>query len=127
MKPILVRSVLAVTLSALLLTGTPVAEAGIITTSEAVTVEAGIARSAQIDRVNAFLAREDVRERLTSWGVDPVDAAKRVAAMTDAELVSLSRQIDEAPAGGNILALIGAVFVVLLILDYVGVTKVFRR
>jgi hypothetical protein len=126
MNQTLVRSVLVLTLSAMLATGTPVASAGIIATPDAVAVDSGIARAAQLERVNAFLAREDVRERLTAWGVEPADAAARAAALTDVELVGLTQRIDEAPAGG-ILALIGAVFVVLLILDYLGVTKVFRR
>lgn len=84
------------------------------------------ARQQRLDRVDRFLAREDVRRQLESLGVDPADARTRVAALTDSELQQLTRHMDEMPAGG-ILALIGAVFVVLLILELVGVTHVFSR
>ena len=40
---------------------------------------------------------------------------------------SVTARVDRQQPAGGILALIGAVFVVLIILDYVGVTKVFRH
>lgn len=73
----------------------------------------------------AALARADVRAQLTALGVDPQDARARVAALSPAELAQLNARIDELPAGSSVLGLIGAVFVVLLILELVGVTDVF--
>jgi len=67
-----------------------------------------------------------VQQLLQVRGVDATAAAERVAALSDSELSTLAARIDQQPAGG-ILALIGAVFVVLIILDYVGVTHVFQR
>jgi len=63
---------------------------------------------------------------MVSLGVDPVQAQARVAAMSPAELNRLSAELDKLPAGG-ILALIGAVFVVLLILEITGVTHIFTN
>jgi len=82
-------------------------------------------RQELIDHVRTGLARDDVRETLIHLGVAPEAAQERVAALTDSELQALSAQIDDLPAGGNVLALLGLVFVVLLILDLTGVTNVF--
>ena len=81
------------------------------------------------DRVITFLNRTDVRAQLESMGVNPADAKARVASLTDDEASQLAAKIDNLPAGGDGFgALIGAlliVFIVLLITDILGVTKVF--
>ena len=52
----------------------------------------------------------------------------RLARLTDFELSTLADRIDQAPAAGaDILAVIGVVFVVLLILEAVGVIDVFKK
>lgn len=80
-------------------------------------------------RVLAFLDREDVAREFDRLGVSPAEAKARVAAMSDADLLSLSDRIDQAPAGGDAIgAIISAavlVFIVLLITDILGLTKVF--
>jgi hypothetical protein len=78
-----------------------------------------------IDRVAAFLARDDVAQELQKYGVEPADAQARVEAMTPQELTQLSAEIDQLPAGSGALAIVGVVFVVLLILELVGVTNIF--
>ena len=71
------------------------------------------------------LARADVVAALQSRGVS-VDAARdRVAALTDAEAAQVAAQIDQAPAGGDVLGVLVTIFVVLLITDLLGFTKVF--
>jgi hypothetical protein len=50
-----------------------------------------------------------------------------MAALADSERAPLCAGIDQPPAGGEIPALIGAVLVVLIIPDYLGVTQVFHR
>lgn len=103
------------------------AGAGIISTGIAVETAAADERAARLERIETVLAREEVRERLVEWGVDPADASARIAALSDAELATIAERLDEAPAGGDALALIGAVFLVLLILELVGVTDIFKR
>ena len=83
-------------------------------------------RSEQLERVDRFLAQEQVRDLLLAQGVAQEDARARVAALSDTELALLSRQIDELPAGAGGLALIGAVFVILVVLEIVGVINVFK-
>ena len=102
------------------------AKAGMVGTEEVVTAMADQeARS----RIAAFLDREEARQAMAELGVDPAEAKVRVASLSDQEVMKLSRQLDELPAGGDAIgALVGAavfVFVVLLITDIVGLTNVF--
>jgi hypothetical protein len=78
-------------------------------------------------RIQAMLSREDVRTELVRMGVDQGEAEKRLAALTPAELVQLQRHMDELPAGAGALEVIGIVFLVLLILELVGVTNIFNK
>lgn len=83
-------------------------------------------RTEQLDRIDHFLAQESVRSLLEQQGVDPAAARARVQALSDSELQRISDNLDQLPAGGNVLALIGAVFLILVILDIVGVIHVFK-
>lgn len=76
-------------------------------------------------RVASFLEREDVRAQLEAKGVSPADVKARVAAMTDEEARQLAGQIDSLPAGGDVLGILLTVFIVLLITDILGFTKIF--
>lgn len=98
------------------------ANAAIVTTQEAT---ASLEASAERDRVSGFLAREDVRQALTDQGVDPQAAMDRVKSMSDAEVAQLAGRIDQLPAGGDVVGVLLTIFVVLLITDIIGFTKVF--
>jgi hypothetical protein len=87
-----------------------------------------VATDASLDhqRIAGLLERADVQERLRAYGVDPGEARARVAALTDAEAAQLVSNIDELPAGGiGIVGAIVLVFLVLLVTDILGYTKVF--
>jgi hypothetical protein len=76
--------------------------------------------------VLSALERVEVRDRLQAYGVSPQDVKERVAAMTDQELAQLGSGLDSLPAGGD--SIIGAIifiFLVLLITDILGLTKIF--
>ncbi|HEX6003083.1 MAG TPA: PA2779 family protein [Burkholderiales bacterium] len=81
--------------------------------------------SAERDRVRSFLDRADVQAQLQSLGVDPAAARARVDALTDDEAAQIAGHIDQLPAGGSILGVLFAVFIILLITDILGLTKVF--
>ena len=98
------------------------AQAGIVSTEEVLTTDA---KALNRDRVSSFLQRDDVRKALQSQGVDGNAALERVQAMSDAEVAQLAGRIDQAPVGGDILGLIFTVFIVLLVTDILGLTKVF--
>lgn len=99
------------------------AYAGVIGTQQYL---ATLERERALERVDAVLAREEVRERLEQLGVDPTEAAARAAALNDAELLALANHLEELPAGG-LLGVLGVVFVVLIILELLGVTNVFNK
>ena len=80
---------------------------------------------AQQERLAGVLERSDVRARLQAYGVDPAQARERVAALSDEEAARLAAQIDELPAGGDVLGAAVLVFLVLLFTDVMGYTKIF--
>jgi hypothetical protein len=84
------------------------------------------ARDARIARVATVLARQDVAKQLVLFGVDPLAVQLRVDNMTDAELLSLEGNLDKRIAGGDAVAIVGAVFIVLIILELVGVIDIFK-
>jgi hypothetical protein len=82
--------------------------------------------AAQRDRVATLLDRAEVRAQLEAHGVRPAELKARVAALTDEEVAQLARELERLPAGGE--GVIGAlliVFLVLLITDLLGLTRVF--
>lgn len=77
-------------------------------------------------RLASHLDRADVAAALSARGVDSAEVRARVAALTDAEAAQLQQQIDSAPAGASdIVGTIVFIFVLLLITDVLGFTKVF--
>jgi hypothetical protein len=79
--------------------------------------------------INAFLARAEVRRELAARGVNPADVQARVSALSDDEARDLAARIDQLPAAGDgvgdVLGVLLLVFVILLITDILGLTKVF--
>ncbi|HEY6134248.1 MAG TPA: PA2779 family protein [Rubrivivax sp.] len=106
------------------------AQAALIGTAELAGVPgaAGVAadRSAAHEQLHSALERADVSAALQARGVDLDAARARVAALTDAEAAYLAQQIDLAPAGGDsLLGVLVFIFVLLLVTDILGLTKVF--
>lgn len=93
-----------------------------ITTEEATAPAAADAARAHLQ---ALLAREDVQAGLARHGVSAEAAVARVAALSDAEAQELSQRMDSLPAGGSVLGVIVFIFLVLLVTDILGLTKVF--
>jgi hypothetical protein len=119
------RYVIYIVCLAMLNLGSPlVAQAELIGTLQA--VEAST-RAHDLATVNSALARDQVRAQFVALGVDPAQVETRVAALTDSELRTLAGRISSAPAGADALAVIGIVFLVLLILEAVGVIDVFKK
>jgi hypothetical protein len=117
------RSLLAVSLIVSITgLGLPVpAQAGMLSTGDALSASA---RS----RLDSLLERQDLQAKLADYGVKASDVKARVAALSDDEAAQLVSQIDNAPAGGDGGAIIGAaliVFLVLLLTDILGYTHVF--
>src|SRR5688572_5386767 len=78
------------------------------------------------ERVTHLLERAEVQAQLHAFGVSPAEVKARVAALSDAEVADLAARIDDLPAGGaSILGVALIVFLVLLLTDILGYTKVF--
>lgn len=100
----------------------PAAQAGVVSTEAAfaaATLDADRARLADA------LAREDVTALFVAHGVDPAVVQARVAGLTADEVQRLNAQMDQLPAGGDVLGVIVFIFVLLLITDLLGWTDVF--
>jgi hypothetical protein len=99
------------------------ASAGVVGT-RAVMMQAE--RAETLARVQAVLDRDAVQAQLVAKGVDPAAAIERVAALTDEELRQLDGRLAELPAGAGVIEIIGITFLVLLILELVGVIDIFK-
>ena len=120
------RVIALVTCLAILNVGSPlVAHAALIGTLQAAGTDT---RAADLNTVNGTLARAEVRQEMLALGIDPASVESRIGALTDSELRTLADRIADVPAGGSsALAVIGIVFLVLLILEAVGVIDIFKK
>ena len=105
----------------------PAAHAELVATDEADTarpVHAG-AR----ERIATLLDRDEVRAGLERYGVSAADARARVDALSDDEIEHVAARMDALPAGAGAvetLLVIGFLaFIILLVTDILGFTKVF--
>ena len=96
--------------------------AGMVETDQAASHEqAGQDRA----RIKAFIDRQDVLAKLQQQGVTAGEAKARVNALTDDEAHKIAGKLDQLPAGGDVLDVLLVVFIVLLVTDILGFTKVF--
>lgn len=106
--------------------GLQAAQAAMIATDAVAVTTADAQVAARRAQVLETLNRADVAQALIEKGVDMDAARARVASLSDAEVTQLADQLDKAPAGASdILGTIVFIFVLLLITDILGFTKVF--
>ncbi|MGY6554193.1 MAG: PA2779 family protein [Wenzhouxiangella sp.] len=108
---------------ALLPLATAQAAGGLISSQEALAIE----RTGSVEQVQAWLQQDQVAAELTALGVDPALAQARVAAMSPDEVAAMLDRIDEMPAGAGVIEVLGITFLVLIILDLIGVINIFGR
>lgn len=99
------------------------AGAGVIGTEAAMLSQE---RAQRIERIHSVLSRDSVQQQLEQLGVDAEAAMARVASLSDAELLALDERMNELPAGAGALEVLGIVLLVLLVLELVGVTDIFK-
>jgi len=108
-------------IACLLMVSVP-AQAGLVSTES-------VSTAGSRERVAVFLERADVQLQMEAMGASPQEVKMRVAALSDAEVANLAGKIDTMPAGGDavvfVIWLAVVVFLVLLITDILGLTKVF--
>ena len=104
---------------------TPAVEARIIGTQEALQMTQ---REEQLARISRIFFRSEVQKQMLAYGVEPKNVKDRLAVLTDEELRQLANRLQDMPAGGDsVLAVVGLIFVVLIILELVGVTNIFTK
>ena len=102
------------------------AQATLVSTEQVAASEGVTSAAEQRAHVNELLNRADVAAALQERGIDMTQAQARIAALTDAEVAHLSHTLDTAPAGASdILGTIVFIFLLLLITDILGFTKIF--
>ncbi len=84
-------------------------------------------RASDLSAVRSQLERADVRAKLEEMGVNPAAVDRRIASLNDRELHRMAVDMQNAPAGGDAVWIVGAVFVVLIILELVGVIDIFKK
>lgn len=100
------------------------AQGAVIGTQQALQIERG---AAAVERVQAILTREDAQAALERFGVDPALALARVEMLTPAEAQQLADGLDALPAGSiGAIEVLGITALVLLVLELVGVTDIFK-
>ena len=118
----LVRMVTGAVVAGMLASTMPApVSARVVTTEEALSATPASDRAA----LDALLARDDVRAQFEALGVDPAQARQRVQALDDQQVRELAARRDQMPAGAGVLGVIFAIFVILLVTDILGLTKVF--
>lgn len=106
---------------ALLPLATVHASAELVSSQEALAME----RSSNTEQVQAWLQHDEAAAELIALGVDPTLAQARVAALSPQEIEAISERLDELPAGAGVIEVLGITFLVLIILDIVGVVNIF--
>ena len=84
-------------------------------------------RAQSMHNIEQSLSHDALARQMEAMGVDPAVVIERMAQLTDDELRVMESRLNDLPAGGDVLAVIGIVFVVLLILELVGVIDIFKR
>ena len=109
------------------------ATAALVVTTGTVQAEAVSSQNVMQAQAHAFnkqqlidmVSRADVQEKLVSLGVSQNDAISRINGMTNSEISQLNSQLNDAPAGGVVGAVL-TVLAIIAILDLVGVTDVYQ-
>jgi hypothetical protein len=127
--PSLNRTVARVLIISLCALGLPIpaAQAELVATDRVETTRQG--RLPARELLGSLFDRADVRADLERHGVSADDAKARVNALSDDEAERLAARFDSLPAAGSgletVLVVGLVVFIVLLVTDILGFTKVF--
>lgn len=97
--------------------------AGMVETGKAA---ASVSPQTAREKIHFLLEREDLRAALQEHGVDVGAATARIDALSDEEVQRLAGRLDKFPAGGDVVGVLVFIFVLLLITDILGFTKVFN-
>lgn len=120
----LMRTTCGLLITCILSLGLPFqsAYAGIVGTDK---VAASAQSQSEREQIRSYFDREDVRRELQAQGIDANTAKARMDALTDQEVQKIVGKLDSVPAGGDIIGTLFFIFIVLLVTDILGFTKVY--
>jgi hypothetical protein len=87
--------------------------ASLITTQEAFS---DYTRTQGESNIRDFMNRSDVKDKLVELGVDPFDAQKRIASMSDKDVKKLNDDIQKAVIAGDLGGILVIVLLIVLII-----------
>ncbi len=90
----------------------PVANAALVSTEATINPTSTPSESG---RIQDSLNREAVKAKLLSLGVDPVQVQARVDALSVSEAQTLSQNLDQLPAGGDVVTILLIILLLILI------------
>lgn len=67
------------------------------------------------EKVNVFLSKQKVTQVMIQQGVNPEEVRNRMANLSDQEIMKISKQIDNLPAGGDAVSLVISVLIIVLL------------
>ena len=67
------------------------------------------------EKVNVFLSKQKVTKVMIQQGVNPEEVRNRMANLSDQEIIKISKQIDNLPAGGDGVSLVISVLIIVLL------------
>jgi hypothetical protein len=67
------------------------------------------------EKVNVFLSKQKVTQMMIQQGVNPDEVRNRMANLSDQEIMKISKQIDNLPAGGDGVSLVISVLIIVLL------------
>lgn len=98
------------------------AVAGVVGTGEVLTEQ-----RADVDRESlmSMLERQDVKETLSTMGVDQAELENRIQSLTPSELADFNQQLAEAPVGQDVVGIIVLFLLVFIVTDLLCATNIF--
>ena len=81
------------------------------------------------DNLQNMLGREEVKNALLAWGLDPLEARLRIQSLSDREVQMMAHKINSLPAGGGVeifsLIVIAVIIATVLVFKFTNITDVF--
>lgn len=98
------------------------AVASVVGTGEVLTEQ-----RAEVDRQSlmSMLERQDVKEALSTMGVDQSELENRIQSLTPSELADFNDQLAEAPVGQDVVGIIVLFLLVFIVTDLLCATNIF--
>ncbi len=94
-------------------------------------IEEAAGLQAERAHIRSLLQREEVRDELAAYGVDPEEAIARVEALSDREIALIAERLEALPAGSSgesfLVAVAYALVVGIILISLLGIIWVVKK